>query len=70
MAQNPPTDENNIPSAPPVPPPAYQDKPPSYDEAISGKDPVPDAEGFNYPNQHGLQNKGEYYPSAQQFGPG
>lgn len=70
MAQNPSSDDSDYPSAPPAPPAVYQDKPPSYDEAISGKAPAPDAVGFTYPNQPGLQNKGEYCPSVPQYGPG
>ena len=70
MAQNPSSDDSDYQSAPPAPPAVYQDKPPSYDEAISGKAPAPDAVGFTYPNQPGLQNKGEYCPSVPQYGPG
>ena len=70
MAQNPPSDRNELASGPPSPPPVYQDNPPTYDEAISGKVPDPDAVGFNIPKQPESHDKSEYYPPAPEYGPG
>jgi len=63
-----PTNELGVSLAPPYP--GYQDAPPSYDEAILGKEKESEEGQSNYPRQPGLPFKSDYSVPVTQFGPG